>query len=156
MCVARWDVYQLPLRDGCVDHIVTDLPFGKKIGNKERNLFLYPIALGEMARVCRAQGKAVLLTPHKSAMKKALDRQWNWWRMLECRMIFMGGMKVFVYILVRTGDVYMKKEHAVKHTKLASKEPERTNKTKEKEDCDVKKKKQESEDALVKAEELPS
>lgn len=110
MSVIHWDVYHLPLRDACVDHIVSDLPFGKKIGNKDRNMFLYPVALGEMARVCRAGGKAILLTQDKKAMKKALDRRWNWWRLVECRMIYMGGMKVAVYILARSELAYDKND----------------------------------------------
>ncbi|XP_057316231.1 tRNA (guanine(6)-N2)-methyltransferase THUMP3-like [Hydractinia symbiolongicarpus] len=104
--VLRWDVYQLPLRTGCVDRIVTDLPFGKKIGSKERNVFLYPNALREMARICRPSGKAVLLTQHRQAMGRALGRT-SWWKVQEKRMINMGGMNVTVYVLGRTADKYV-------------------------------------------------
>lgn len=90
MSAVQWDVYCLPLRDACVDHIVTDLPFGKKIGSKERNMFLYPKALKEMARVCRPSGRAILLTHHKEAMKKALNKLRDHWRFMETRRIKHG------------------------------------------------------------------
>lgn len=108
MSAVIWDVYSLPLRDACVDHIVTDLPFGKKIGSKERNLFLYPKALREMARVCRASGRAILLTHHKEAMKKALNKLREYWRFQEARRINMGGLNVAVYMLIRTDKPYVK------------------------------------------------
>jgi len=105
--IVHWDVYSLPIRDACLDHIVTDLPFGKKIGSKERNMFLYPKALREMARVCRAGGRAILLTHHKEAMKKALSKIRDLWRFTECRRINMGGMNVCVYMLIRTEKAYV-------------------------------------------------
>lgn len=108
MSAVIWDVYSLPLRDACVDHIVTDLPFGKKIGSKERNMFLYPKALREMARVCRASGRAILLTHHKEAMKKALGKVREYWRFQETRRINMGGLNVAVYMLIRTDKPYVK------------------------------------------------
>ena len=108
MSAVIWDVYSLPLRDACVDHIVTDLPFGKKIGSKERNMFLYPKALKEMARVCRPNGRAILLTHHKEAMKKALGKVREYWRFMETRRINMGGLNVAVYMLLRTDKPYVK------------------------------------------------
>jgi len=99
--VIQWDIYQLPLRTSCVDKIVTDLPFGKKIGNKERNMFLYPVALNEMGRVCRPSGRAVLLTGHKGAIARAVKNS-ELWKNIEVKKICMGGLNVVVYSLQRT------------------------------------------------------
>lgn len=70
-------------------------------------MFLYPKALREMGRVCRAGGRAVLLTHHKEAMKKALSKMRDLWRFTECRRINMGGMNVSVYMLARTDKAYV-------------------------------------------------
>jgi len=105
MSVLRMDVYHIPLRTACIDRIVTDLPFGKKSGNKERNMFLYPNALYEMARICRPKGKAVLLTQHKKALWKAL-MICKLWSMEYCTKINMGGMNISVYVLGRTKDKF--------------------------------------------------
>ena len=109
MNVLSWDVYHLPLRTASIDCLVTDLPFGKKIGSRERNLFLYPKALSEMARVCRPNGKAVLLTQHKQAMWKAVSRSPNW-KLCQCTKINMGGLNVNVYLLKRTEKLKKKNE----------------------------------------------
>jgi len=124
MSAVQWDVYCLPLRDACVDHIVTDLPFGKKIGSKERNMFLYPKALKEMARVCRPSGRAILLTHHKEAMKKALNKLRDHWRFMETRRINMGGLNVAVYMLVRTDKPYVKWTGDKKQDETVKTDPE--------------------------------
>lgn len=69
--VAQWDATRLPLREQCVDIMVSDLPFGKRIGSKTDNRVLYFHALLEMARVTRIKtGRAVLLTyDHRSMIK---------------------------------------------------------------------------------------
>eukprot|EP01125_Pyxidicula_operculata_P017510 TRINITY_DN6130_c0_g5_i1.p1 TRINITY_DN6130_c0_g5~~TRINITY_DN6130_c0_g5_i1.p1 ORF type:complete len:325 (-),score=42.47 TRINITY_DN6130_c0_g5_i1:223-1197(-) len=50
-----WDATMMPLRDGTVDAIVSDLPFGKRHGNFNSNLKLYPKILQEFSRVCKSQ-----------------------------------------------------------------------------------------------------
>lgn len=69
--VAQWDATRLPLREQCVDIMVSDLPFGKRIGSKTDNRVLYFHTLLEMARVTRIKtGRAVLLTyDHRSMIK---------------------------------------------------------------------------------------
>lgn len=49
--VVQWDVTSLPLRDACVDAVVTDLPFGKRVGSRLENRELYPAALREVRSV---------------------------------------------------------------------------------------------------------
>jgi len=107
--VVHWDVYQLPLRTATIDKIITDLPFGKRMGNRERNMFLYPVALREMARICRPQGKAVLLTQHKAALARAVKKT-SYWQTLEVRKIMMGGLDVVAYLLIRSDDVYQPRD----------------------------------------------
>lgn len=61
-----WDAQSLPLRDGSVDAMVVDMPFGQSCGTPRQNARLYPLVMAEMARVVRPSGRAVLLVtqPH--------------------------------------------------------------------------------------------
>lgn len=69
--VARWDVTKLPIRSQVVDAVVTDLPFGKRLGSQVDNRVLYYRALVELARVTRVNtGRAVLLTHDKNSMMR--------------------------------------------------------------------------------------
>ena len=51
--VVLWDATRLPLRAGCVDHFVSDLPFGKRLGSRADNRKLYPQAIEQMRRALR-------------------------------------------------------------------------------------------------------
>lgn len=69
--VAQWDATKLPFRSQCVDVIVSDLPFGKRIGSRGDNRVLYYHSLVEMARITRTEtGRAVLLTYDRNSMMK--------------------------------------------------------------------------------------
>ncbi|OXB55788.1 hypothetical protein ASZ78_014331 [Callipepla squamata] len=71
--IVQWDICNLPLRTGCVDVIVSDMPFGKRIGSKKKNWDLYPACLTEMGRICTpGTGRAVLLTQDKKCFVKEL------------------------------------------------------------------------------------
>ncbi|CAM9275996.1 unnamed protein product [Laminaria digitata] len=62
-----WDAQLLPLRDGIVDVMVVDMPFGLSCGSPRVNAKLYPTVMAEMARALRpGTGRAVLLVtqPH--------------------------------------------------------------------------------------------
>ncbi len=94
----------MPLRDGLVDVIVCDMPFGKRIGYKGRNFDLYPAVLKDMGRICRTNGKAVLLTQHKSAMNKTLNICSRIWKKQASFFINMGGLNVGIYVLKKLGS----------------------------------------------------
>lgn len=51
--ICRWDARHLPLRDGCVDVGVTDLPFGKRCSVRGGVGNLYFKVFEELARVVR-------------------------------------------------------------------------------------------------------
>ncbi|KAF3689824.1 THUMP domain-containing protein 3 [Channa argus] len=102
----RWDLCNLPIRTSSVDIIITDMPFGKRMGSKKRNWDLYPSCLREMARVCRpGSGKAVLLTQDKKCFAKAISRMGGLWRKLHTVWVNVGGLHAGVYLLKRTGAV---------------------------------------------------
>jgi len=92
-----WDAMQLPLKDGTVDKIACNLPFGKKFPVSQEML----IALvNEFARVVRPNGVCVLLTQSQEMFHKALKRcgQWN----VEKRFVInLLGLRPNVYKLRR-------------------------------------------------------
>uniref|UniRef100_A0A3Q1HJI2 THUMP domain-containing protein n=1 Tax=Anabas testudineus TaxID=64144 RepID=A0A3Q1HJI2_ANATE len=102
----RWDLCSLPMRTSSVDIIITDMPFGKRMGSRKKNWDLYPSCLREMARVCRpGTGKAVLLTQDKKCFAKAISRMGGLWRKLHTVWVNVGGLHAGVYLLKRTGAV---------------------------------------------------
>ncbi|NXE53809.1 THUM3 protein, partial [Casuarius casuarius] len=103
--IIQWDICNLPLRTGSVDVIVTDMPFGKRIGSKKKNWDLYPACLMEMGRICRpGTGRAVLLTQDKKCFAKALSRMGHIWRKGQTVWVNVGGLHAAVYLLKRTWE----------------------------------------------------
>ncbi|XP_041946184.1 THUMP domain-containing protein 3 isoform X1 [Alosa sapidissima] len=103
----QWDLCHLPMRTNSVDIIVTDMPFGKRMGSRKKNWDLYPSCLREMARVCRpGTGKAVLLTQDKKCFSKALSRMGGLWRKVHTVWVNVGGLHAGVFVLKRTASDY--------------------------------------------------
>uniref|UniRef100_A0A3P8PSC1 Ribosomal RNA large subunit methyltransferase K/L-like methyltransferase domain-containing protein n=1 Tax=Astatotilapia calliptera TaxID=8154 RepID=A0A3P8PSC1_ASTCA len=87
--ICSGNLCSLPIRTSSVDIIITDMPFGKRMGSKKKNWDLYPLCLREMARVCRpGSGKAVLLTQDKKCFAKVA-------------MLMLQIMHIWVYILMK-------------------------------------------------------
>uniref|UniRef100_A0A3P9H554 THUMP domain containing 3 n=1 Tax=Oryzias latipes TaxID=8090 RepID=A0A3P9H554_ORYLA len=103
----QWDLCRLPFRASSVDVIITDMPFGKRMGSRKKNWDLYPSCLREMARVCRpGSGKAVLLTQDKKCFSKAISRMGGLWKKLHTVWVNVGGLHAGVYLLKRTAGVF--------------------------------------------------
>ncbi|XP_015243832.1 PREDICTED: THUMP domain-containing protein 3 isoform X2 [Cyprinodon variegatus] len=103
----QWDLSNLPVRTSSVDIIVTDMPFGKRMGSRKKNWDLYPSCLREMARVCRpGSGKAVILTQDKKCFTKAISRMGGLWRKLHTVWVNVGGLHAGVYLLKRTAAMF--------------------------------------------------
>ncbi|XP_061474502.1 tRNA (guanine(6)-N2)-methyltransferase THUMP3 [Rhineura floridana] len=101
----QWDICSLPLRTSSVDVIVTDMPFGKRIGSKKKNWDLYPSCLMEMGRICRPRtGRAVLLTQDRKCFAKALSKMGHLWRKSHTIWVNVGGLHAAVYLLKRSAE----------------------------------------------------
>lgn len=99
----QWDLCKLPIRTASADIIVTDMPFGKRIGSRKKNWDLYPSCLKEMGRVCRPEiGKAVLLTQDKKCFAKTLSTMGHLWQKSHTVWVNVGGLHAAVYFLKRT------------------------------------------------------
>jgi 23S rRNA G2445 N2-methylase RlmL len=80
--VSRWDARRLPLPSASVDRILSNPPFGKQLSSPDEIGPLYRALVGEMDRVLRPGGRAVLLVsvlpPLREPARQAgwhLDRQ---------------------------------------------------------------------------------
>ncbi|XP_020647070.2 tRNA (guanine(6)-N(2))-methyltransferase THUMP3 [Pogona vitticeps] len=103
----QWDSCNLPLRTGSVDVVVTDMPFGKRIGSKKKNWDLYPSCLMEMGRICRPRsGRAVLLTQDRKCFLKALSKVGHLWRKSHTIWVNVGGLHAAVYLLKRSAEAF--------------------------------------------------
>ncbi|XP_074861885.1 tRNA (guanine(6)-N(2))-methyltransferase THUMP3 [Carettochelys insculpta] len=99
----QWDICNLPLRTSSVDVVVTDMPFGKRIGSKKKNWDLYPACLMELSRICRPEtGRAVLLTQDSKCFVKALSKMGHLWKKSRVVWVNIGGLHAAVYLLKRT------------------------------------------------------
>lgn len=105
--VVLWNASRLPWRDGTVDRIVCDLPFGNRCGTFKTRERLCPLVVGEMARVLRPSvGRAVLMAQSKS-LKEALTKGGGCSKALEVEKHFvadMEGLRVDVFVVVRTSS----------------------------------------------------
>lgn len=66
--LVRWDARLLPLRDGGVDKVVTNLPFGRQVLRPTEIASLYRSFVAELRRVLAPQGTAILLTDQVDAL----------------------------------------------------------------------------------------
>lgn len=69
-----WDAGALPLADGSVTKIITNLPWGMKHGSHRENRRLYGDWIAEMNRVLAHNGKMVLLTSEWRLMRELAER----------------------------------------------------------------------------------
>ena len=105
--VMQWDVTNLPWRNDSIDVVVTDMPFGKRVGSKQDNRKLYPSTLLELSRVARVGvARACFLTRDKRSMGTAISKCKKYWKCREQFFINIGGLKACVYLMNRTAEPY--------------------------------------------------
>jgi len=73
--IRQWDARQLPLEDGSVDKVATNLPFGKQIGTQRELEGLYSTVFSELQRVVRPDGRIILLSSEYDLVKSCIRLQ---------------------------------------------------------------------------------
>ncbi|RNI21375.1 methyltransferase domain-containing protein [Flexivirga caeni] len=99
--VIEADAADLPLPDGSVDRVVSDLPFGKRIGSNELNRTLYPAILREIERVLTADGRCVLLSDDKRVFAESVAKA-RGLKIVGERVIRYNGVTPTAYIVRRS------------------------------------------------------
>ncbi|MFO8079526.1 MAG: THUMP domain-containing protein [Armatimonadota bacterium] len=72
--VMQWDARHLPLARDSVDAVISNLPWGRRIGSHTVNRHLYPGFVRELARVLRPGGRAALLTQEKRLITRLVGK----------------------------------------------------------------------------------
>ncbi len=98
------DARAIPLGDGTVDRLVSNLPFGKRIGSHEGNSDLYPAALHEIARLMHGRSRAVLLTDDKRLFKQSVQRTPLIRVVKEIMLEQHGGLHPTAYVVSKRGN----------------------------------------------------
>lgn len=94
------DAQKLPLRPQSVDVVVSDLPFGMRMGSVNANKSLYPALFKQMERCLRSGGRAVLMTMAKAVIKKVIEeRKRLGWTLVRERPLEVGGYRSWVFEL---------------------------------------------------------
>jgi tRNA (guanine6-N2)-methyltransferase len=96
--IQQWDARALPLEDGTVSKIVTNLPFGKQIGSAEDNRTLYPALIAEWSRVLKPGGRMVLLTSERALLRRVLQR-YPHFIMERQEPVLVRGMQAAIHLL---------------------------------------------------------
>ncbi len=102
MAVKQWDALDLPLEAGGVDVILTNPPFGRQFGLPEAAVdpaALYARFLGQVGRVLRAEGRAVILTAAQDALEGALAG--TGLRIRRRVGVSLRGLPATIYVLCR-------------------------------------------------------
>lgn len=73
------DASKLPLRNGSITKIVSDMPWGRRCGGFIGNTALYPKFLREARRIIHPDGHMFLLTLEKGIMRRYLASEQSLW-----------------------------------------------------------------------------
>jgi tRNA (guanine6-N2)-methyltransferase len=99
--LARMDATRLGLRDGAVDALLADLPYGHRMGSHEDNAALYPAVLREAARVAAPGARLVVLTHELRLFERCLAEARPWWRPELATRVFQKGHHPVIQLLRR-------------------------------------------------------
>jgi tRNA (guanine6-N2)-methyltransferase len=99
--LVRADATAMPFGAEAVDRVVSNIPFGKRVGSHGTNIGLYPGFLGELGRVLRTDGRAVVLTDDKNLFRASVERT-RGLRLLREVKLSTGGLHPSAFILERT------------------------------------------------------
>ncbi len=100
--IERMDARKLPLEDGSVDKLVTNLPWGRQIGDPAGLPALYAGVLAEAVRVVRPGGRVVLLTGEPGVLERAFKGNSNLKPIRVVAGIEVLGRPASMFVLERT------------------------------------------------------
>jgi tRNA (guanine6-N2)-methyltransferase len=97
----EWDARFLPLTDASVTAILSNLPFGRKIGARAANRALYPALLAEWSRVLGEGGRMVLLTSESALLATAVAGR-SELRLVERIPVLVRGQAAAIHLIQAT------------------------------------------------------
>ncbi|KAI8639139.1 putative RNA methylase family UPF0020-domain-containing protein [Parasitella parasitica] len=105
------DGRKLCFRDGFIDSIVSDWPWGIRENSYQQIQGLYPKFVKQMHRVLKPDGKAYIVTQGLKLMNRVLQYDWcqKLWRVDNVLPISIGGLEAYLYTLSKNGSSTIKK-----------------------------------------------
>ncbi|CAH0120956.1 MULTISPECIES: methyltransferase domain-containing protein [unclassified Paenibacillus] len=95
--IEQWDARHLPLDRGAVNIVVSNVPFGRQIGDRNELDGLYRELMREMSRVLQPGGRAILLAEDGALLSRAAERYFL--SCAETLRLSLKGIQPAVYIL---------------------------------------------------------
>ncbi|GGD67026.1 RNA methyltransferase [Paenibacillus nasutitermitis] len=98
--VHRWDARSLPVDSGWANKIISNLAFGRQVGDRDSLMELYGPLLGEMSRLLMPGGRAILLAEDGALLRLAAARSG-----LDCSellRISLKGLQPAIYELTQS------------------------------------------------------
>ena len=99
------DATEIPIKTNSIDVIITDMPFGKRIGSKKSNREIFIPFFHHLARIVRHKGgRAVIMTTDRNGVKQGIENKLNgkYWSFEDFKCVNHGNLKVAVYLLKRS------------------------------------------------------
>lgn len=93
VALVRADGRDLPFAAGSFDVVCADLPWGEAHGRRADNTALYRGAFAQARRVCRADGRLVVLTQDRQALAALAEETGRWWTLVEERTFVQRGFR---------------------------------------------------------------
>ena len=94
-----WDARSLPLEQGSVSRIISNLPFGKQIGSHAQNISLYAQLATEFRRVLTPDGLLVTLTSEDRLWESTLRE--HGWRINKKVVLVVLGQPASIFVVKR-------------------------------------------------------
>ncbi len=95
----QWNVVSLPLKEGTVHRVVTNPPWGRRIGSHLRNRKLYPSMLREIHRILTPGGRLVLISLESRLIERSLKELPSLQLIRRPFDVNVGGLWPKVYVL---------------------------------------------------------
>ncbi|SHE79391.1 HEAT repeat-containing protein [Seinonella peptonophila] len=99
--IQQWDARSISIDEQCVSTILANLPFGRRVGDHEANLRLYPQLVKEIVRLLQVGGRAVLLTQESKLMHDVLKPYLQQLMIELDHKVEMGGLTPHIFCLRR-------------------------------------------------------
>jgi predicted RNA methylase len=97
--VFRSNVTQLKLQKDSISKVITNLPFGIRVGDHEQNIKLYKAFADRMKVAVKSEGKLVLFTQEKSLLAESFNS--SEFKLLDSFDVEQGGLVPRIYIYIR-------------------------------------------------------
>lgn len=99
VAIQKWNATALPFANNSVNAVISNLPFGRRVGDHEANVALYSPFVKEVYRILNDGGRAVLLTQEIKLLYQAITKNKTSFLVELDQPIEMGGLTPHIIVL---------------------------------------------------------